>query len=83
MNIEEADIGAAIEQAAGRLVESDLADSNRRGLGHGHLAIQRLLSVAADGGFDGAYVMEFAAADHAARDGYLAESAAFARRTLS
>lgn len=82
MNVEEVDFEAAIKQAEGRLVEIHLADSSRRGLGHGHLAIERLLAVAERGGFDGAYVMEFTAEGDAELDGYLAESAAFARRAL-
>ena len=82
MNIEEVDPVAALAQAAGRLLEIHLADSNRRGLGHGHLPLERLLSAAAPAEFDGAYVMEFVAADDAELDEYLAESAVFLRRML-
>ncbi len=83
MNIEEADPGAALEQAEGRLLEIHLADSNRRGLGHGHLPLEHLLSVAAQTDFDGAYVMEFVAVSDTEPDGFLDESAAFLRRERS
>jgi len=79
MNIEEADPMATLGQARGRLLEIHLADSNRRGLGHGHLPLKRLLSAAAQAGFDGAYVMELAVTSDAELDQFLDESAAFLR----
>jgi sugar phosphate isomerase/epimerase len=48
MNIEEADPEAALERARGHLLELHLADSNRRGLGRGHLPLERLLAAAGD-----------------------------------
>ncbi len=77
MNIEEADPGAALAQAEGRLLEIHLADSNRRGLGHGHLPLESLLAVATKVDFDGAYVMEFTADCEAELDGFLDASAQF------
>ena len=82
MNIEEADIGAALEQGMERerLLEVHLADSNRRGLGQGHLPLGSLLSILS--GFDGSVVMEFIADADTAVEDSLGESATFIRKAL-
>src|SRR5207249_9824526 len=79
MNIGEADPIATLGQARGRLLEIHLADSNRRGLGHGHLPLATLLSAAADVGFEGAYVMELVAQNDAELDEHLTESVTILR----
>jgi sugar phosphate isomerase/epimerase len=82
MNIEEADVEAALELARGRLLEIHLADSNRGGLGAGHLPLERLLRIVSDGGFGGPYIVEITVADDEL-DKALAESAALLRRHLA
>jgi sugar phosphate isomerase/epimerase len=79
MNIEEADLENALREARDRLLEIHLADSNRRGLGRGHLPLEGVLGAATDGGFDGPYVVECTVED-AELDEALAESAAVLRR---
>jgi sugar phosphate isomerase/epimerase len=74
MNLEEADLGAALELSRRCLLEVHLADSNRQGLGRGHLQLDSLFSVI--GGFNGPFVMEFTAGSTTELDCYLQESAA-------
>jgi sugar phosphate isomerase/epimerase len=81
MNIEEDDLEKALDTAAGRLLEIHLADSNRRGLGDGHLPIDRLLGRASGAGFDGTYVVEVVG-DGAELDGFVANSGAVLRSGL-
>jgi sugar phosphate isomerase/epimerase len=80
MNIEETDLGAALERGRDRLLEVHLADSNRRGLGQGHLPVGDLLSAVSS--FEGPFVMEFTATSDAELDGYLQASAVIARHGL-
>ena len=86
MNIEESDLFAAIEHAGDRLLEIHLADSNRQGLGRGHLPARELLERAKSLGFHGTLAVACHApaygrsnhdpAAQAARiDTYLAETA--------
>jgi len=58
MNIEETDLFAAIEEAGGRLLEIHLADSNRDGLGTGHLPVHALLERVKAQGFQGTFAVE-------------------------
>jgi 5-keto-L-gluconate epimerase len=53
MNIEEADIGASIRRAGGRLGYVHLVDSNRLVPGRGHLPIREVLEALADIRYDG------------------------------
>jgi sugar phosphate isomerase/epimerase len=78
MNMEEADPALALTRGLDRLVEIHLADSNRRGLGRGHLPLEHLLSATAN--FEGPFVMECTADADGELDEYLRESAAFVRR---
>jgi sugar phosphate isomerase/epimerase len=61
MQLEEADLVDPIARAGGRLRAVHLADSNRRGLGHGRLDVGPLVARAVEGGFSGPFVMEFLA----------------------
>jgi len=81
MNIEEVDPAAALELGLSRLLELHLADSNRRGLGEGHIPLEQVLSVASD--FEGSFVVEVTAEDAAHLDEYLRQSAAVMRGVLS
>jgi sugar phosphate isomerase/epimerase len=58
MNIEESDSFAAIELAGDRLLELHLADSNRGGLGSGHLPSLDLLRSLKASGFHGTLAVE-------------------------
>ena len=51
MNIEEPDPAAALELAGDHLLELHLADSNREGLGSGHVPARELLGRARARGF--------------------------------
>ena len=75
MNIEEGDPQAALEQAGPHLRELHVADSNRRGLGRGHLPLERLLAAAGDTPL----VVEVTAPDAAELDEYVVESASIVR----
>jgi sugar phosphate isomerase/epimerase len=79
MNIEEADVRSALELGLDRLLEIHLADSNRRGLGQGHLPVGELLSVVASR--EGPRVMEFTARSKDELDHYLRESAVIVNQT--
>lgn len=59
MNIEEADMAAAIREAGDRLFHFHVADSNRRYPGAGHIDFGRLLGVLAEVGYDGFVSGEF------------------------
>jgi D-psicose/D-tagatose/L-ribulose 3-epimerase len=61
MGIEEADSSAAITAALPRLAALHLADSNRRGLGHGQQDTAALVRCAVAGGYTGPLVFEFTA----------------------
>jgi sugar phosphate isomerase/epimerase len=85
-NIEEADVAAAVRTAGPALWHVHLADSNRQGLGRGHLDVKAVLAALGDTGYRGAAVLEVTPpgpdpfrsikdGDSAAiLDGYLAES---------
>jgi sugar phosphate isomerase/epimerase len=81
MNIEEADLGAALQEGMSHVLEIHLADSNRRGLGHGHIRFTEVMTAVSD--FEGPFVMEFTASDEDALDGYLSESAGVFRNLMS
>jgi sugar phosphate isomerase/epimerase len=57
-HIEERDIGAAIRSAAGRLWHVHVADTNRRGLGCGHLDVGAAMGALRAIGYDGGVVVE-------------------------
>jgi sugar phosphate isomerase/epimerase len=57
-NIEEPDIPAAIRAAADRLWHVQVADSNRQGLGRGHLDLSVCLAALREIGYAGALVLE-------------------------
>lgn len=61
MQLEERDPVAAVAAAAPRLLALHLADSNRRGLGEGHMDAAALVSAAHDAGYRGPLVFEFTA----------------------
>jgi sugar phosphate isomerase/epimerase len=58
MNIEEADIGASIRRAGGRLGYVHLVDTNRRVPGQGHLAAREVLQALAHIRYDGCLSFE-------------------------
>jgi D-psicose/D-tagatose/L-ribulose 3-epimerase len=58
MNIEEADPQGAVALAGSRLAALHLADSNRRGLGHGHLDVTDAVRAARQGAPDAPFVLE-------------------------
>ncbi len=58
MNIEERDSAAALALAGGSLLELHLADSNREGLGSGHLPARELLEQARENGFEATLAVE-------------------------
>jgi sugar phosphate isomerase/epimerase len=60
-NIEEPDVPASIRAAGARLWHVQVADSNRRGLGHGHLDIAAALAALGAIGYAGALVVEIMA----------------------
>jgi sugar phosphate isomerase/epimerase len=53
MNIEEADIAAAIRAASGRIGHVHFVDSNRRPAGRGHLDFPPIVAALRDIGYDG------------------------------
>jgi D-psicose/D-tagatose/L-ribulose 3-epimerase len=61
MQLEERDPAAALAAAAPRLLALHLADSNRRGLGEGHLDAAALVRAAQGAGYRGPLVFEFTA----------------------
>jgi D-psicose/D-tagatose/L-ribulose 3-epimerase len=87
-NIEEPDIGAAIRRAGAALWHLHLADTNRQGLGRGHLDLDAVASAVRDAAYRGAAVLEVTPpgpdpfrsikddGSAAVVDGYLAESLA-------
>ena len=60
-NIEEPDIAASIQRAGPRLFHVQVADTTRRGLGHGHLDLDPIVSALACIGYEGALVVEIMA----------------------
>jgi sugar phosphate isomerase/epimerase len=58
MNIEEADLGAAIRAGAGHIGHFHLADSNRRPAGLGHLDLKPVVQAVRDIGFAGYFGAE-------------------------
>jgi len=59
MNIEEADMGAAIRQAGGRIFHFHISDSNRRYPGGGHLDFKSILQGLREAGYRGYLSGEF------------------------
>ncbi len=57
-NIEEADIPRSIRAAGARLWHVQVADTNRQGLGRGHLDLAGCLAALGQVGYDGAVVVE-------------------------
>ncbi len=57
-NIEEANVAAAIRRAGPAMCHLHLADTNRQGLGRGHLNLDAVLAAAAAAGYRGAAVLE-------------------------
>lgn len=94
MQLEERDPEMAVGRAAGQLLALHLADSNRRGLGEGHLDAAALIRAAQTAGYRGPLVFEFTAAGPnpfkadkgpegmAALDGELRRSVAVVRDAL-
>jgi sugar phosphate isomerase/epimerase len=60
-NIEEPDPAASIRAAGARLWHVQVADTTRRGLGHGHLDLAAVAAALADIGYGGALVVEIMA----------------------
>jgi D-psicose/D-tagatose/L-ribulose 3-epimerase len=60
-NIEEASIPGAIRAAGARLWHVQVADTTRRGLGHGHLPLDAVVDALAAVGYAGALVVEIMA----------------------
>jgi sugar phosphate isomerase/epimerase len=58
MQLEEANPAAAVAAAGGALRALHVADSNRRGLGHGTLDVASVVAAARRAGFDGPLVLE-------------------------
>ncbi len=61
MNLEEPDLPAAIRRAGERLGLVHLADSNRRGIGHGHTDFPALLHVLQEVGYTSPLILEVTA----------------------
>ena len=61
MNIEEADMLAAIRAAGGRLADFHVADNNRMAPGQGTLDWPRIVATLRETGYDGALTVEFVA----------------------
>jgi D-psicose/D-tagatose/L-ribulose 3-epimerase len=61
MSIEEENPATALTEAGSNLICVQLADSNRLGLGMGHMNVLRLVAAARDMGFNGPFTMEFTA----------------------
>jgi sugar phosphate isomerase/epimerase len=93
-NLEEPDIAASIEAAAGRLWHVQVADTNRQGLGRGHLDLDAVARALGRIGYRGAIVVEVMAPgpdpfraikderSATVLDDYLRESRARLRRIL-
>jgi D-psicose/D-tagatose/L-ribulose 3-epimerase len=60
-NIEEPDIAASIRAAGSRLLHVQVADTTRRGLGHGHLDLEPITGALARIDYGGALVVEIMA----------------------
>jgi D-psicose/D-tagatose/L-ribulose 3-epimerase len=60
-NIEEPDVAASIRAAGSRLWHVQVADTTRRGLGHGHLDLARVTEALASIDYGGAVVVEIMA----------------------
>src|SRR6185436_8688410 len=60
-NIEEPDIAGSIRLAGGRLWHVQVADTTRRGLGHGHLDLEAVTAALAAIDYGGALVVEIVA----------------------
>jgi D-psicose/D-tagatose/L-ribulose 3-epimerase len=58
MNIEESSIPAAIRDLAGSIGNVHVADSNRRGIGHGHLDIGAIVNALRSSGYRGPMTFE-------------------------
>jgi len=83
-NIEEPDIAAAIHAAGSRLWHVHVADSNRRGLGRGHLDLPPIAAALLDIGYTGAVVLEIVPPEGTAGlDRDVRESVAALRTALS
>jgi sugar phosphate isomerase/epimerase len=61
LNIEEADMFAAIRNSADRLVDFHVADNNRMAPGQGALDWKKIVSTLREAGYDGALTVEFVA----------------------
>lgn len=61
MNIEEADMYAAIRKSASRLVDFHVADNNRMACGQGHCDWGKILGTLKDVGYKGTLTVEFVA----------------------
>jgi D-psicose/D-tagatose/L-ribulose 3-epimerase len=76
-NIEEPDIAASIRAAGSRLFHVQVADTTRRGLGHGHLELEPIVGALARIDYGGALVVEIMAPGpdpfRAIKDGHSAE----------
>ncbi len=59
MHLEESDLHAALRQARGKLATLHLADTNRRGLGRGHLDLPALFRTLREIEYDGPVCLEF------------------------
>ena len=53
MNIEEPDSCGAIRRVAGKLANFHIADSNRCGVGHGHIDFMPIMKALKEVGYDG------------------------------
>jgi sugar phosphate isomerase/epimerase len=60
-NIEEPDVAASIQRAGSRLLHVQVADTTRRGLGHGHLDLEPIVGALARSDYGGALVVEIMA----------------------
>ena len=60
-NIEEPDIAASIQQGGSRLLHVQVADTTRRGLGHGHLDLEPIIEALKRIDYGGALVVEIMA----------------------
>jgi D-psicose/D-tagatose/L-ribulose 3-epimerase len=79
MQLEESDPAGAVAQAGASLCALHVADSNRRGLGHGTLDVAPIVAAARRGGFRGPLVLECTAAGP---DPFAADKGAEAMRIL-
>jgi len=82
-NIEEPDIPAAVRAAGPRLWHVHVADTNRRGLGRGHLELAPIAAALRDIGYTGAMVLELVPPEgNATLDWDVRESIAALREVL-